>query len=429
MAELLRSITRLPCIAVLLLAITAAGSVMAQSSSNRIVRIVNDEAISTYDVNARLRFIAISSRTPLTGEAAARIRAQVIETLVDEELQLQEAKRLGIVVEDAEIQAAIRRIEEQNRLEPGGLLKILTRSNVDANTLIDQIRATLAWRNVVSQRLRSQVVISEDEVDEYLKSLREKGGTEYLLAEIFIAANTPSELPGAKETAENLLQQMRRGAQFAEMARQFSQAPTAGAGGDTGWVRADQLESALAEAIKQLRPGEITPPVGVSDGYYLVALRQSRTFGAEGQQETVYDMRRVLLPFPPGASEGRKREILIQLANARPSLNSCEAVEQYATRMGDPEKGDMGELRQSDLPPELRSYIVNLKPGQPSQLLRLQNGALVMMLCEKSTRSLGLPSRDEVRDNLLQREADIIARRYMRELRENAIIQTVEEPS
>ncbi len=288
---------------------------------------------------------------------------------------------------------------------------------------------TLAWREVVSQRLRSQVVISEDEVDEYLQSLREKGGTEYLLAEIFIAANTPSDLPRARETAERLRQQLLRGAQFAEIARQFSQAPTAGAGGDTGWVRADQLESELAEAIQRLRPGEITPPIGVSDGYYLVALRQSRTFGAEGQQETVYDMRRVLLPFPPGASESRKREILIQLANARPRLNSCEAMEEYATRVGDPEKGNMGELRQADMAPELRPYIMNLKPGQPSELLRLRNGALVMMLCEKRTRSLGLPSREEVRENLLQREADIIARRYMRELREKAIIQMVEEPS
>ncbi len=125
MAELLRSTRCLPCIAALLLAIATLGaaSAMAQSSSNRIVRIVNDEAISTYDVNARLRFIATSSRTPLTGEAAARIRAQVIETLLDEELQLQEANRLGIVVEDEQIQAAIGRIEERNGLGSGDLLQ------------------------------------------------------------------------------------------------------------------------------------------------------------------------------------------------------------------------------------------------------------------------------------------------------------------
>ena len=79
---------------------------------------------------------------------------------------------------------------------------------------------------------------------------------------------------------------MRKGAQFSEMARQFSQAATAGAGGDTGWVRANQLETKLANAVKLLQPGQITPPIEVSDGYYLLALRQARTFGADGLQET-----------------------------------------------------------------------------------------------------------------------------------------------
>jgi peptidyl-prolyl cis-trans isomerase SurA len=342
-------------------------------------------------------------------------------------LQEQEAERLGIKVEDAEIQAAVSRIETQNNMRPGQLIQMLTQRNIDANTLVDQIRATLAWRKAVSQRLRTQVTIGEDDIDAYLQNLQEKGGTEYLLGEIFIAANTPAELPRARATAERLVQDMRRGTPFTEMARQFSQAPTAGAGGDTGWVTAGQLESQVAEAVTKLQPGQVSPPVGVSDGYYLIALRDSRTFGPDGEQETVYDLRRVFLAYPPGANQQQQRDTLIRLARARPGLNNCAAVERYATQAGDPQNGNMGKLSVAQMPEGLRPLILGLEPGKISQLYRLQDGGLVMMLCGKETRSLGLPTRDAVRENLLQREADIIARRYMRELRQDAIIQTIEE--
>lgn len=431
MAELLRSLLRLTLSAALMLAAAhvAVGSAAAQSGAHRIVRVVNDKPISSYDVDTRLRFVATTSRAPVSSSAAERIREQVLETLIDEQLQLQEAERLGIKVEDAEIQSAIARIEQQNGMAAGQLISVLTSRKLDANTLIEQIRATLAWRKAVSQRLRSRITIGEEDIDAYLDSLRDKGGTEYLLGEIFIAANNPSELPRAQETAERILQELRQGAQFSDMARQFSQAATAGSGGDTGWVRADQLEAKVANAVKLLQPGQITPPVGVADGYYLLALRQSRTFGADGQQEVLYDMRRVFLPYPAGASDQRKREILIRLAKARNGLRNCAAVEDYAARAGDPQKGNLGEVRLADMPSALQPIIQKLEPGKISQLIQLQDGGLVMMLCGTQTRSLGLPSRDAVRDNLMQREADILARRYMRELRQDAIIQVTGDRS
>ena len=431
MADLLRSLLRLTLSAALLFAAAtvAMDSASAQSGAHRIVRVVNDQPISSYDVESRLRFVSTTAQSTLPADAMARIQGQVVENLIDEQLQLQEATRLGITAEDSEIQAAIARIEKQNNMEAGQLLSVLSGRKLDANTLIAQIRATLVWRKAVSQRLRSRVTIGEDDIDAYLDNLRDKGGTEYLLGEIFIAANNPSELSRARQTAERLLQELRRGAPFADIARQFSQAATAGSGGDTGWVQADQLETKLSNAIKLLRPGEATPPIGVTDGYYLLALRQSRTFGKEGQQETVYDLRRVFLPFPANASEQRKREILIRLAKARPGLRSCAAGEAYATKAGDPQKGNLGELRLADMPAGLQPIISKLKPGKISDLLRLQDGGLVMMLCGKRNRSLGLPTRDAVRDNLLQREADILARRYMRELRQDALIQVTGDDS
>jgi len=405
----------------------AGAQAQGQSAEHRILRIVNDEPVSSYDVQSRMRLIMATARNPASEQALQRLRAQVIETLIDERLQLQEAESLGIEVTDQEIQDAIGRIEEQNGMPSGQLVQALTARSVDANTLVAQIRSTLAWRKAVGQRLRTNVSVSEADIDSYLNALQQKGGTEYLLGEIFIAASQPEDLPEAQQTAERLLQQLRRGTPFTELARQFSQSPTAGSGGDTGWIRPDQLERSLAEGVERLQPGQVTPPIKVSDGYYILALRDIRKYGAEGQQETLWDLRRLFLPYGSNANQRRQRAVLIRAAQARQTFNTCEAVEEYATAAGDPQNGTMGEVQLSELPSGLRPIVAQLEVGEASQVLRLQDGAMILMLCGKRTRSLDLPEREEIRQNLMLREADVVARRYLRELRQNAIIQSPED--
>jgi peptidyl-prolyl cis-trans isomerase SurA len=432
MVELRYSITlTLLCFALLLASwlVGLPHDAQAQSGDHRIVRVVNDQPISTYDVDARLRFVAVSGRSAVTGEALNRLRTQVIENLIDEQLQMQEAKRLDLTVSDEEIQAAVSRIENQNKMQAGQLIALLTSRNVDANTLVSQIRSTLAWRKVVSQRLRNNIHVRDEDVDAYLDGLQQKGGTEYLLGEILISVKNPGDSERALGTASQLLSQMRNGTPFTQIARQFSQAPTAGTGGDAGWVRLNQLEPAVADAVELLQAGQISPPINSSEGYYLVAVRQTRKFGAEGQQETLYDLRRLFLSFDPKASNQRKRAVFARATQARQQFRTCEAVEKFATAAGDPKNGTLGEVRLGDMPPGLQPVVKDLKVGVPSQVIGLGDGALVLMLCGKRQRALGLPERDAVRENLMQREASIAARRYLQELRQNAIIQTVQERS
>ena len=161
--------------------ICLAQAATANAADMRILRIVNDEPISSYDVSARVNFVSVTSRSALTEQARQKVGEQVLETLIDEQLQLQEASRLGIKVADDEIQAAVARIETNNGMAQGQLMQLLTSRNVDANTLVNQIRSTLAWRKAVQRRLQSQVTISEDDIDAYLQGLREKGGTSTLL--------------------------------------------------------------------------------------------------------------------------------------------------------------------------------------------------------------------------------------------------------
>lgn len=392
-------------------------------SLHTIERIVDDQPISSYDVEARLRMVLTTAGQPPSEESLQRIRAQVLQTLIDERIQLQEAESLGITVQDQEIQEAIATIEENNRMPEGALVSALTERGVDINTLISQIRATIAWRKVISQRVRGRVQISEEDIDAYLTDLRQKGGTEYLLSEIFIAAPTPQDLSQARSLAQDLRQQVRNGTQFTALARQFSQAPTAAAGGDLGWIEAEQLDSRLTRALDTVPVGQVSAPVEVDDGYYLLALRDRREFGAEGQQQLFYDLRRYYAPFDPSASDAAKVAVLRRAERARSEIAGCSDIEPVAERYG-AQGIDMGAMRLQDLPAPLRPYVEGLEVGGKTQALPLTDGILILMLCNKETRTLELPDREQVRETLLNRRLDLEARRYLRDLRQNAMIET-----
>ena len=402
---------------------SAVGQSRGGFSPQMVVQIVNDEPISTYDIDARMRLVLTTSGQAATQESLGRIRHQVLETLIDEKVQLQEATRLGVKVEDLAIQNASATIEKTNRLAPGTLVPNLTKAGVDVSTLVAQIRATVAWRQVISSQTISKISVTEDEIDQYLDDLSKKGGSEYLLAEIFVAAPRPQDLPLAKATANDLIQQIRKGVQFPSLARQFSQAPTAGTGGSMGWIEADQLDPRMATALKNLPVGQITPPIEVDDGIYILALRERRFFGAQGQEQTLYDIRRYYMPFDPGAPNTVKVAVLHKVQAADREIRTCDDMEPVAKRFGG-QSNSMGDIPLSDLAAPLRPYIEPLSPGQKTKVLPLTDGVMLMMLCDKRVESAGLPDRDRVRQTLLNRRIDAEARQYLRSLRQNALIET-----
>ncbi|MCA8927154.1 MAG: peptidylprolyl isomerase [Alphaproteobacteria bacterium] len=396
---------------------------MAQASaSNKIVRIVNDYPISEYDVDARLRMVIATAGRPTSESALQRIRSQVLEGLTDERIQLQEASRLGLTVDNEEIQSAIATIEKSNGMAQGALLKTLTARGIDAATLISQIRATLAWRKVVRQRLSGRVAISDEDIDAYLADLGQRQTEEFLLAEIFISAQTVQDLPAAKAVIEDIRDQIRKGNSFQTLARQFSQAPTAAGGGDMGWVDVDQLDPRLAAALRAMPVGQVSPPVEVDDGYYLLALRDRREFGKEGRQETLYNLQRYYAPFAQNASNAVKRQIVQRAERARAEISGCTDVAAVAKKYG-AQSTDLGAIRLGELPGPLRPFIEKLGDSGKTKALTLIDGVLIMVLCNKEVKSIGLPDRDQVRATLLNRRSDLEARRYLRDLRQNALIE------
>src|SRR5436190_7398357 len=264
-----------------------------------IAAVVNDEVISIFDLISRVRLVMISSNIADTPETRQRIAPQVLRSLIDEKLQLQEAKRQSVTASDEELNKGLAQIEKQNNMKPGQLNEFLKSRGLDRGQLVDQMTASIVWAKLVKRQAAQSASISDDEIDEALKRAKEHASEpQSRVAEIFLAVDNPSQDEEVRRLAERLGQQMRQGARFSAVAQQFSQSATAGVGGDIGWVRPDQLSPELGKAVGQLKQGELSPPVRTGGGYYLLLVVDRRNSGGGGgeAQGTVFDIVQVVFP-------------------------------------------------------------------------------------------------------------------------------------
>lgn len=267
----------------LLTAPWAAGKVRAQTDLFRPAAVVNDDIISVLDLAMRIQLAIVAAGVDDTQEVRRRLTPQVLRGLIDERLQIQEAERLDISVTDLQVADALEQIAEQNNMTEGQFLTMLRNRGVIPTTLIDQIRAQIAWQGVIQRRIRPNVIISSDEVEEVANRLAaRRGSIERRVAEIFVPVETAAKEAEALANANRLLEELRSGANFAGLARQFSQAGTASLGGDLGWVRDGELEEPLNKALAQMGPGEIGGPVRTLAGFHILYLRDMRKNEGQG---------------------------------------------------------------------------------------------------------------------------------------------------
>ena len=193
-------------------------------TETRIAAVVNDEVISVADLQSRLRMVMLSSNFPDSQETRQRIASQVLRTIVDEKLQMQEAKRQNITATEEEINKAISQIEKQNNMQPDQLDAVLKAHGIERSSLVDQLTASIVWAKLVRRLVSQTNIVSDEEIDEASKRIKESANEpQSRVAEIFLAVDSPQQDEEMRQLAERLTEQMKRGARFSAVAQQFSQ--------------------------------------------------------------------------------------------------------------------------------------------------------------------------------------------------------------
>lgn len=248
-----------------------------------IAAVVNDEAISMNDVKDRMKLVMISSGLPNNEEIRNRILPQILESLIEEQLKMQEAKRNNIEVSEAEIEEGFATIAQQNKFEPAQFKEIMQKSGIPLGTLMRQIRAQLMWNKYIKDVLRSRVNVSDSDVATRIERLKGRlGQTEYLTSEIYLPIENLKQAAEVQKFASRMAAELQaKKAPFAAVAAQFSKAAGAEKGGSLGWVQQGQLPADLDSVLVSLEEGGVSNPIKTPAGIHILQLQKKRTLTEE----------------------------------------------------------------------------------------------------------------------------------------------------
>jgi peptidyl-prolyl cis-trans isomerase SurA len=396
----------------------------AMPSVVKATALVNGDVITQTDVNQRLALLAIANGGQIPdGEEADRLRQQVLRNLIDETLQIQAAKTDKIEVRTSDIDKTVARVATGVKQTPEQLTAYLEANGSNIKSLRRQIEGEIAWQRLQRAKIESGISVGDDEVKAVLDRMTAaKGSEEYRVGEIFLSA-TPSTEAQTIDNANKILEQLKGGASFAGYARQYSEASTAAVGGDLGWVRPEQLPEQLAAVIKQMSPGSISNPIPVQGGVSIIAVQDTRKVLTADPRDAVLSLKQVSIAFPKTMARPAAEPVIARFAEAARSVGGCGGADKIAADFhGEVVQRDDVKLR--DLPPALQQMMMPLQVGQSTQPFgSLEEGVRVLVICGRDEANANQPSFDQVYNQLNEERVNTRARRFLRDLRRDAVIE------
>ncbi len=401
---------------------TDAAKVAAQTQLTGIAAVVNSDLVTRRDLEMRLRMVIVSSGLPADQSTIRRIRPQVLRSLIEDNLKLQEAKKRNVSVSPVEIRKAVSDIERRNNMRPGEMFQLLKKSNIDQATLDTQLSADLSWAKLIGAQIRRSS-ITDEMIDERIARIESgKGQPEFLVSEIFVPFDLGSSGGDANRLIADLVGQIRGGADFGSLARTFSQSTSSAQAGSLGWVRAEQLDPAIGTALPGMKTGDIAGPIRATDGFYILQLRNRRVSRGLTTGHATVELQQVFLPLPPNPPRSAIDSARASLNRIGSAANSCTELDKRGKELGAPQSGRLSNVNLSSLEAQIRGAIENLQAGQASQPIQSNGGMVLLMVCDRQDSSSEVELRQRVATELGRERAELISRRMLRNLWRQAVI-------
>ena len=381
--------------------------------------VVNESVISTGDVLDRLDLALLSSGVPNVPEVRQRLFPQIVRALIEEQLQLQEGEKLGIDVSDDELQKALGKLAQDNKIPSGDMEVFLKSNNVPPSALRAQVKAALMWSKVVMREVRPRIDIGDEEIDAAVEALKENAGKqEYMVSEIFLEIEMPENEEQVRVFSQKLVDQIKEGAVFGAVARQFSQGTGAGTGGDIGWVRVGELAPEVDELLLTMKVGDVAGPVRSEAGYHILGVRDRRVISFGDPEKIKVNVGQAFRAF---SNQIDKDELFLEAKNLRAKVKGCEGIEEKL-KASYPAWSwqDLGEVALGDAPPWLFEKVSALQKGAGSEPMATDKGAAVLFLCSRSVPEN--IDRDAIRNAIGAEKLERMAQRLLRDLRRDAFL-------
>ncbi len=422
----------LPASLLLALALAAPGlprlAVATPVEIDYIVAVVNEDVITRTELEARVTEI----RAQITRRGGQlpdmeRLRRQVLERMIQEQLQLQMAKIAGIRVDDETVTRVMENIARNNGMTLSQFRELVEREGTPFAVAREKIRKEIIIARLRKSRVEDRVTVTDSEVENQLAKMG-AGPTEYRLGQILIAtpeAPSPDDLTRARARALEVLQRLRGGADFAQTALAVSDGPEALAGGDMGWRKPGQLPEAIAEAVAKLKPGEISEPIQTTAGWHIVRLLEIRN---DRRPKIVPQTlaRHILIRPNALLSDEAARQ---KLAEIRQRIVAGEDFALLARNFSDDkasaaEGGSLGWTTPGSLVPEFQQQMDALRPGEISEPFKTRFGWHIVQVMSRRQKDISAElARSEAREQIRKRKTEEAIANWLRRLRDEAWVE------
>ena len=397
---------------------------------DRILIVVNDEIITAREVDTRVAVVRArlaSQKVNLPPEDI--LRRQVMERMVAERLQQQAARQLGFKVSDERLDQAIRRVAEQNRKSPEDLRRESEKQPGGYRAFREELRGQLLVQQLVEREVNNRVFVSEAEVENFLAARAGRdGGVEYNISHILLGlpeSASPEVIARAKQRAEGLLAELRKGADFGQLAVANSQGQNALEGGGLGWKQSGQLPDLFVNALRTLTPGATSEVLRSPSGFHILRLNDRRG-GGEALRVTQTRVRHILIKtgelVPHSEAQRRIEQLRERIVNG---VDFAETARAHSEDVGSAANGGgLGWMNPGQTVPEFEKAMNALKPGELSAPVKSPFGVHLIQVQERRERDVSQEREAATaRNQLHARKADERYEQWLRQLRDEAFVE------
>lgn len=429
----------IPFLRSLLLTLLLVGGAVAQTAvkqpsqpvaADRIVAVVNDEVITLHELRSRLD----SALGQLQRQGTALpprdvLERQMLERLVMDKVQLQFAREIGLRVDDAQLDQALQRIAANNKLSLAQFRTALEKDGISFANFREEIRAEITIARLREREVDSRIFISEGEIDNYLAGSSGSGATgeEYQIAHILLRAPesaSPEQIQQLRARTEQIVERLRNGENFAQLAAAYSDAPDALRGGDLGWRPLDRLPGMFAEVVVTLKVGEVSPVLRSSNGFHLIKLLARRGGGALPAVQQTH-ARHILIKVNEVVSEPEARHTLESLRERiKHGESFADLARLFSQDASAAKGGDLGWIYAGDTVPEFERVMNRLAPGELSEPVQSPFGFHLIEVLERRVKDVSSDrQRSAARQVLRERKRDEAYQDWLRQTRDRAYVE------
>lgn len=400
--------------------------------------VVNDEVITRNEVKARVAQIAQRLRAQNAQMPdPADLERQVVESMIVERSQLQMAKEMGVRVNDTMLDRAIGRIAEGQKMSVQDMRNQMEKEGMKFADFREEIRNEIMLQQLREHEVDSKIQVSDAEVDTYLAAEKAAAAdkVEMDISQILIGIPqnaSPEQIAARKARADEVMRQLRTGADFTKMATTYSDAPDALKGGAIGWRDPDRLPPLFSNELRKLQPGQVTPVIKSNTGFHILKLVNKRKPAAGDEQAVVQQThaRHILLKVTPTMTEAEVRRKLLELKEKIDNKAATfeDLARQYSQDSTAAKGGDLGWLMPGDTLPEIEKVMNDLKPGGISDVVQSPFGFHLIQVVERKSEDVSKEKeRNAARQVIRERKLQEATEDWAREVRDRAYVEFRDE--